>query len=242
MEYKYKSTPRTHIGSNIYTSTEYPADQEIPMHNEMSYASSWPQKIAFYCHTAAPEGGATPIADSRKIYQHMPSDIRQQFEQKKVMYVRHYGVLDLKWQDVFQTTDKDEIAAFCERSGIQYEWLEDEGLKTWQVCDAVQQHPVTGEWVWFNQAHLFHVSALDAAVRSNLLAMMPEDQLPRNACFGDGTPISDAVIHQINDVYKQHSVVFPWQDGDLLVLDNMHTAENPMPGRGRYWWECINDQ
>ncbi|WP_079697379.1 MULTISPECIES: TauD/TfdA family dioxygenase [Paenibacillus] len=34
LEYKERSTPRTEVQDNIYTSTEYPKDQCIPMHNE----------------------------------------------------------------------------------------------------------------------------------------------------------------------------------------------------------------
>src|SRR5436309_1606654 len=37
LEYSYRSTPRSQVSGRIYTSTEYPADQSIPMHNEMAY-------------------------------------------------------------------------------------------------------------------------------------------------------------------------------------------------------------
>jgi len=36
IEYSYRSTPRSQVSGNIYTSTEYPADQSIPLHNEMA--------------------------------------------------------------------------------------------------------------------------------------------------------------------------------------------------------------
>ena len=34
--YSYRSTPRSQISGNIYTSTEYPADLSIPLLNEMA--------------------------------------------------------------------------------------------------------------------------------------------------------------------------------------------------------------
>jgi len=211
LEYKYKSTNRTHVGGNIYTSTEYPADLEIPLHNEMSYASSWPLRIVFYSQTVAEEKGATPLADSREIYKQIPAEIREEFERKNVMYTRYYGDLDLKWQDVFQTDSKEEVGAFCQKSGINYKWMDDNCLKTWQVCDAVKLHPVKKEMLWFNQAHLFHVSALGKQDKERLLSMVPEDELPRNAYFGDGSTISDDVVKLINDIYRENSVIFPWQ-------------------------------
>src|ERR1051325_3539953 len=33
LEYSYRSTPRTQVSGRIYTSTEYPARQFIPLHN-----------------------------------------------------------------------------------------------------------------------------------------------------------------------------------------------------------------
>ena len=38
LEYSFRSTPRSQVSGNIYTSTEYPAEQFIPLHNEMAYS------------------------------------------------------------------------------------------------------------------------------------------------------------------------------------------------------------
>src|SRR5579864_1403407 len=91
LRYSYRSTPRTQVAGNIYTSTEYPADQSIPMHNEMSYSRRWPMKIAFYCVKSAEQGGETPIVDSRRVFERINPNLREKFRQKKVMYVRNYG-------------------------------------------------------------------------------------------------------------------------------------------------------
>src|SRR5882724_1320873 len=45
LDYDYASTPRRQVSGKLYTSTEYPADQVIPMHNEMSYTTSWPLRL-----------------------------------------------------------------------------------------------------------------------------------------------------------------------------------------------------
>jgi hypothetical protein len=42
MNYVYGSTPRTRELRQIYSSTEYPANQPIPLHNELSYATTSP--------------------------------------------------------------------------------------------------------------------------------------------------------------------------------------------------------
>ena len=47
LPYTYRSSPRTQVKGNVFTSTEYPADQRIPFHTEMSYTKTWPMKIGF---------------------------------------------------------------------------------------------------------------------------------------------------------------------------------------------------
>ncbi len=233
MAYTYRSTPRTPVQGNIYTSTEYPATQSIPLHNEMAYARQWPLKIGFSCLTAAPQGGATPIADSRRVLTRIDVRIRQQFSQKQVMYVRNYSDrLDLPWQTVFQTEDRTQVEAYCQAAGIEWEWLKADHLRTRQVCQAIAPHPHTGEAVWFNQAHLFHVASLDPSARNALLAVCSPQDLPRNAYYGDGSEIEPAAIAQIRQAYEQEARVFPWQDGDILLLDNMLVAHGRTPFAG----------
>lgn len=233
LDYSYRSTPRTLVNGKIYTSTEYPPEQFIPLHNEMSYARNWASKIWFYCVRSATQGGETPIADSRQIYNKIPDRIKKKFISKKVMYVRNYGGgLDLDWQNVFQTNNKTKVESYCRQSGIEFEWISENHLRTRQVCQAIATHSITKEIVWFNQAHLFHVSSLPIKIRESLLSMMSEVDLPRNAFYGDGTPIEDSVIAEIHRIYRQEMISFPWQTGDILMLDNMLFAHgrNPFVG------------
>lgn len=233
LDYSYRSTPRTLVSGKIYTSTEYPAQRSIPLHNENSYARDWPMKILFFSLRCAETGGETPIADSRLVYQRIPARIRELFAEKGVMYVRNYGSgMDLSWEEVFQTTSRLEVESYCHSSGIEFEWLSDDRLRTRQVCQAVAQHPQTGEMVWFNQAQLFHVSRLSPEVREAMLTIFEEDELPRNVYYGDGARIDADDLDQVCAAYDHERVVFPWQQGDVLMLDNMLAAHarNPFTG------------
>ena len=232
LEYSYRSTPRSEVSGRIYTSTEYPAHQSIPLHNEMSYTRDWPMVLGFFCIEAASENGETPIADSRRVFNLIPPAIRETFISKGVMYVRNYGeALDLSWQEVFQTNDRAEVEAYCRKTDIQFEWKDNDILRTSQVCQAVANHPHTGEPVWFNQAHLFHVSSLESQVRDSLLSL-GDGEPPRNAYYGDGTPIEESALEQIREVYAREAVVFRWQEQDILLLDNMLAAHGRRPFRG----------
>jgi alpha-ketoglutarate-dependent taurine dioxygenase len=136
------------------------------------------------------------------------------------MYVRNYSDIDIPWTDVFQTSDKAEVERYCNDNRLAFEWRGDT-LRTRQVNQASATHPVTGATVWFNQAHLFHVTNLEPSVRESLLDVMAEEDLPRNTYYGDGTPIGPDALAAVRDVYARNQIAFEWQRNDLLLLDNM---------------------
>lgn len=234
LRYDYRSTPRTALGEGVYTSTEYPNHQTITLHNEMAYASSWPMKLWFYSDLVAETGGETPIADSRLIYERMPTEIRDRFESLGLMYVRNYRKdMDLTWQQTFNTEDREEVNAFCDEAGIEYEWNGDE-LKTKQYCQGVAAHPTTDDLVWFNQAHLFHHTNLDPESRQVMLDIYgAPEHMPRNVFYGDGSAIPDETLDRVRQVMDSVQVTFPWQEGDLMMLDNMLCAHGRKPFTGK---------
>lgn len=234
-EYEFGSTPRSRVDKGVFSSTEYPASQWIDQHNEQSYTLKWPGSIGFYCEIAAEQGGATPVADSRLVHARLDPALRARFAEHGVMYVRNYGNgLDLPWQQVFGSEDRAEVERYCDANRIAYEWLEDgEALRTRQICQATLVHPATGETVWFNQAHLFHVTNLPEGVREAMLEVVEPDRLPRNTYFGDGTPIDDAILDEVRGVYRDTMLSFPWQAGDVLLLDNLLMSHGRAPFAGK---------
>lgn len=230
LEYRDRSSPRHEISGKIYTSTDYPAEQSIFLHNEGTYWLTWPLKIYFGCLIAPQQGGETPIADCRNIFQRINPKIRERFIEKKVLYVRNYNDgFGLSWQTVFQTEDKTVVEEYCRRNGIEFEWKSGDRLRTRQVRQAVAKHPQTGENIWFNHATFFHVSTLEPRMRETLLAEFKEEDLPNNTYYGDGSPIEISVLDELREAYLQERVVFPWQEGDVLMLDNMSVAHSRTP-------------
>lgn len=230
LEYRDRSSPRHEVGDKIYTSTDYPAEQSIFLHNEGTYWLTWPLKIYFGCLIAAQQGGETPIADCRKIFQRIHPKIREKFIEKKVLYVRNYNDgFGLTWQTVFQTRDKAVVEEYCRRNAIEFEWKDGDRLRTRQVRQAVAKHPKTDELVWFNHATFFHVSTLEPTLRDALLAEFRESDLPNNTYYGNGSPIEPEVLEELRAAYQQEMVLFPWQQGDLLMLDNMSVTHGRSP-------------
>jgi len=223
--YHERSSPRTEVGNHIYTSTDYPSEYPIFLHNEHSYARDVPLKIYFYCDTAPRQGGETPIADCRKVLARIPAAIRERFRTHGWRYVRNFGLgLGLSWETSFQTNDRSEVERYCAENGINCSWLGENRLRTVQNRPALATHPYSREKVWFNHATFFHVSTLPELVRESLLAEFAESELPNNTYYGDGTSIEAEVLETLRDAYLQEKRMFPWERGDILILDNMLVA------------------
>lgn len=222
--------PRETVSGNVYTPVFYPADKKLLWHNENSFNHRWPRKILFGCRQSAQQGGETPIVDSRKVFELIDPKIKERFIEKKVMYLRNYEYgLGLDWQTIFQTKNHSEVEAVCRQSGIDFEWKDGDRLRTRSIRPAVVKHPKTGEMCWFNQAQHWHPVCLDPQTRESLLSSFQKEDLPRNCYYGDGTPIEDSVMAEICEVYQKLEVSFPWQQGDVLVLDNLLTAHGRNP-------------
>ncbi|MBL1108828.1 amino acid adenylation domain-containing protein [Streptomyces sp. 5-8] len=224
--------PRAALGGKVYTPVFFPPEEKLLWHNENSFNDEGPTRIWFCCARPAESGGETPVVDSRAVHRRLDPALRQEFTAKGVMYIRTYGTgLGLDWRSVFRAGDRAEAEARCARQGLRYEWHGDR-LRTTAVRPAVLRHPRTGEWSWFNQAQHWHTACLSASVRDSLLATMSPEELPRTCRFGDGTPIPDEAMHEILRVYRELEISFPWERGDVMLLDNILTAHARNPFHG----------
>lgn len=222
-------TPVT-AGGNVQTPVFYPAANKLLWHNENSFNYRWPLKIWFGCMQPAAQGGETPLVDSRKVFARLDRAITDRFMSRGVMYVRNYGDgLGLDWQTVFRTTSTSVVESLCREEFIQFEWKGGNRLRTCSVRPAVIHHPGSGEISWFNQAQHWHISCLDPLTRASLLELFRPEDLPRTCSYGDGTPIEDSVMEEILGVYSELEVCFPWQRGDVALLDNVLTAHGRNP-------------
>ncbi|HKN84710.1 MAG TPA: TauD/TfdA family dioxygenase [Pyrinomonadaceae bacterium] len=237
LDYIDGNSPRTKLTSGVYTSTEYPSEYYISMHNELSYSQKWPRRLFFGCIVAPQEKGETPIADSRAILKALDADVVEEFTRKGVKYIRNLqggNGVGPSWQETFETTDKAAVEQYAAACGAEVEWRADGSVKLTQIRPAVAEHPQTKQHVWFNQADQFHPSTHPRAIYDNMMSVYAgkEDALPQNALFGDDTPIDVAMLEHIRETTRKNSVVFPWQEGDLLIIDNMLTCHGRMPYAG----------
>jgi len=232
LAYTERSSPRHAIKGNVYTSTDYPAEEEIFLHNENSYQSSWPLTLFFYCVRPPQTQGATPLADIRRVYAEIDPAVRGEFAARRWRLVRNfYDDFGAGWQHVFNTDNRDEVERYAAEHGIELQWRRD-GLRTTSVRDAVHYRPGSDTPRWFNHATFFHASSLAKDLREGLLEMFGPDGLPTNTYYGDGEPIPDEVVDQLRAAYRAATVRFGYQHDDLLVVDNMTAAHGREPFTG----------
>jgi alpha-ketoglutarate-dependent taurine dioxygenase len=229
--------PRRNLKGHVYISTEYDANYDITMHNELSYSFKWPSKLFFGCIVPPVQGGETPLADSRKIVQTMDPALLHEFESKKVRYIRnlHGGAgMGPSWQETFATEDRKVVEEYCDQIDMKYIWKDNGGLRLENTRPATRLHPVTGEKVWFNQVDQYHPSHFPREVYETLimLAEGDEEELPLYVSFGDGGRVTEDVIKEVIRTIDKSVVIRPWEKGDFVLVDNMLVAHGRKAYKG----------
>lgn len=224
--YEGGDSPREKILDNIYISTSYPSEYDIPLHNEKSFSNSRPSLGFFFCDIAPEIGGATPIADGRKFYKLMKQDILKKFTNKKLKYVMNlhsgYGI-GKSWQECFETDSKYEVERYLSTINANFYWKDDESIKIEEIVDPILRHPVTSEIVFFSQADQWHPSSLDKKTYESMHAIIDESDFYHNVFYGDSSSLALEDLDFIRKLVVQESVSFKWQKGDLLMIDNILT-------------------
>jgi hypothetical protein len=229
------NSPRTRVASHVFTSTEYAKDQPISMHNEASYMRSMPNRILFFCEKPPGQDGETPLADCRKILNHLNPALKESFQRKGVLYVNnmHAGAgLGRSWMDVFATSDQREVEERLRKDGYDFEWRAGRSLRTSSRGPGIVAHPQTRESVWINQAEQWHPSSLDPDFRDQLFSLLSEEELPHNSFFGDGSPLIESDLQEIRTAMKIEEKVFSWEQGDVLLCDNYLVMHGRRPYSG----------
>lgn len=245
LDYRGGTSPREKMGEGIYSSTKMPFFLKIPLHSEMAYRKKFPKKIMFFCEKAPSVGGETPIVDIRKVYQDIPSSIRNKLESEGIIYYRHLKnftplrkfltrlnpMIEMgTWQFVFKTNDADDVNRYASENHYLTEWLKDGSviLKTHLPARLEDK-------AWFNSFHFFQVhhriwGKLITPFAKLILTLSGARDM--SATTGKLLKLSKQEISQIVDAYENNMTAFKWQEGDLLYLDNTRTAHGRNPYLG----------
>lgn len=249
VDYIGGDSPRSKVKGSVYTSTELPPSLKIPLHNELSFVKKYPRHIFFYCDIAPEKNGETIIADARKVYQSLHKEVKNRFVMGGLKYVSSYYHHDKilewlnkfknfhkPWADVFDTDNKKEVEEKCRKHDFGYKWNQNDWLQIHQIRPAVIPHPITQENVWFNQMHLYDFNPKFCGfwnyIGAKIIYARPHTRL-HEVYFADGTKIPREDIYHIMDELDKNTIYFPWQKGDLLMLDNVLAMHGRAPFKGK---------
>jgi alpha-ketoglutarate-dependent taurine dioxygenase len=249
MRYVGGDSPRRALVGDVYSSSEVPRSLPIPLHHEMSYLHQFPSQLWFHCVAPAQLGGETTIADARAVLRAIRPEVRREFEARGVQYhwsfrgpsriaelVERVQKVQKSWMEAFETSDRGQVEARLRKMGVSFRWLASGDLAVETVCPALRTHPTTGEPLWFNQAHLFRLSARALGRMRAALARLlfpPRSGRGHHARYGDGGEISNASIEHLFDVLDAHTHAVKWQAGDLMWIDNLLCMHGRRPFGGR---------
>jgi alpha-ketoglutarate-dependent taurine dioxygenase len=253
LDYAGGTTPRTAVSGKIVSSTDAPQHLTIGLHQEMSYlepsasfADPTPDKVAFFCEIEPGADGQTPICDMRVVLQRLPKDLVERFESKGLILTRQLpetkeAGYEVTWPTMFGTSDRQEAESFAAQRGWRIEWTDDGGVRVYQKpSPTTRRHRVTGEKIWFNQAHLLHKEY--APWKGDFLGPSPEQQAEAerlrpamskrffyHSTHADGSEISVADLETIRRTIDETMTMFDWKTGDLLVCDNKLVSHGRQP-------------
>lgn len=242
-------SPRKKISSGIFNSTEIAGMFSLNPHNEMAYLKTRPSLIAFYCSVAPAIYGETPIYDTAYAFSQLSEKAQSCLVKGKFKYTHIYKkelpVLSLKfertWPDIFSTTDQSVVSQYLEECGYEYHWSKSGTLTYHTVVPPVIRHSETGvnclnlqlpHWYAIYRGFQILKQRQSRWVRLPIMLIAHLryvlGQMATYFSFADGKPIGLALVREIYNALQASQVIFPWQQNDLLILDNRSVAHGRM--------------
>ena len=225
----FSNAVRINFTERVFTANEAPKDVEIYLHHEMAQTPISPDKLFFFCKTAADHGGATPICRSDKLYEALKKaapELAQDFLNKGVKYTTYMPYEDnhesgqgRSWKSTLSVNNKAEAEARLIELGYNWEWMTDDSLKAiTPVLPAVRKLE-NGVYTFYNQL-----------IAAYLGWKGVKDDPSVAITFGDHSHITAEALQLIVKLSKQFTFDLEWQDSDMVLIDN----KMAMHGRRSY--------
>lgn len=232
----------------------------IGMHNEF-VGTRAPRAAAFVCFKAAEKGGEFLIADGRRMFRDLDSDLVEELYNRSIRYsvmeLPFFGWIDNLPEPVqgpAMTGMRGLVsAAINAKVDFDVDMLWGEGgydnIKMLQARSpsqpAIVRHPVSGEPTWFCNVHS-HSSKLRKDRESTYGAERFEDGASQinksDMYFGDDGLISDEALKEMDEKTMKNVRYVKMSEGDVVLLDNykcMH-GRNVFEGTRKHavaWFE-----
>lgn len=216
-------------GTTVLTVGGEPIHRDLPFHQEMAYATTFPAFVAFACLEAprTGTGGESTVASAAGVLSRLPEPMQRSLETLSIMHRFTFGDATeavRPWQDAFDTNDREEAIAKCIASGYDNVKFNDHGgLTCTSTCSSFVEHPRTGKTTFF-QTDLGGKWYDGWAPYDDL----PFERQPYSFAYGDGTQVEHCKCWE--EATKEETWDVAWERGDIMIIDNLVM----MHGRRKY--------
>ncbi|GAA5926638.1 uncharacterized protein JCM15063_000328 [Sporobolomyces koalae] len=245
---------RTLLAKNVATANEGPSTHHVRMHNEFGWSSHYPAFLFFFCRSAAESGGETPINNGAEMFQRLQAEVPQfvtDLAERGISYVYQYQVeanpnsnlgnsiaraypgANLLDSDD-EATKRKKIEAEVQRHSSEWKWGEDGSLSVTHRLSSIRRHSYSNIPVYFgNLSSMFHKAKDQNALEEPFKG--DDGAFHHVPTYGDGTKIPREYLEKTLELIEELRVLIPWQQGDVLLLDNHLTqhAREPWVGDRR---------
>jgi hypothetical protein len=126
------------------------------------------------------------------------------------------------WKATFQASTVEEAEEAMKGLGSEWEWLDGDCVRTFTaVVPGVRTDARTGEKTFFNSVVAAYTGWNDSRNVGSKAVML-----------GDGSFVGDEEMIDAQAIMADIEVAFPWQQGDVLLLDNRTVMHSRQPFTG----------
>lgn len=237
------------LAPNVAPANEAPKEVLIYNHNESPQVPHAPEYIFFYCHSAPEKGGETSISSSLELLQRAKekipqfvNDLAEKGILSKVTYKveqQYAGGSTLKQAFGKDIEDGDDVATQKQKVEQQikrygrgehtsWEWTDNnQTLILTHRLPALRTHAHTNLPTLFTGLAAYYKNFIDDS-SPNSRRRNTTQQL-----YGDGTPIPDEHLKKLAEITDEIRVLHKWQQGDVLVYDNVISQHGRQPWEGK---------
>ncbi|KAJ5804854.1 Taurine catabolism dioxygenase TauD/TfdA [Penicillium riverlandense] len=231
------------LAPNVAPANEAPKEVLIYSHNESPQVPHAPEYIFFYGHRAPQNGGESPISSSLELFYRAQQEIPEfiaELAEKGILsrvtykYEKQYeGGSTLRQafgKDIVEgdsdETKRRKIEAQIARYGrgkyTTWAWTDD-GLILTHRLPVVRTQPETNLPTLFTGLASYWKNAqVNAGARKNVTQQL----------FGDGSVIPEKYLAHLAKITDEIRVLHKWQEGDVLVYDNVIAQHGREPWQG----------
>lgn len=234
---------RPMLAPNIAPANEAPKEVLVYNHNESPQVPHAPEYIFFYSHKAPFKGGESPISSSLELFHRAQQEIPEfidELAQKGILSRVTYKVdqqykggatLKQAFGKLVEPEDDEatrrtkieaQIARYGRGKHTTWKWTDDGGLILEHRLPAIRTQPHTGLPTLFTGLAAYYKNAQVNGAGRNITQQL----------YGDGTPIPEKYLAHLAKITDEIRVLHKWEQGDVLVFDNVIAQHGREPWEG----------